>query len=177
MTLSTYTPAFVNDVSVIPAAALNLWRLEMPMAIDGAGGGSYAPTAPINIQGAGLGTAYVVTLAEIAVGGQLAFPVGANIPDADTDLTIADGQVRACLPPNTVQRDHSLLYTGVKTGSWIHVIRPAAGGFPILLHRYGEAQDIVSLPAGGWASATCYVNSAGLWRLRTHEGGIPGAHA
>jgi len=49
---SPWSTPFTDDVSVIPAAVLNKWRLELPQAIDGTGGGSYSPTSVIIIDGA-----------------------------------------------------------------------------------------------------------------------------
>ncbi len=51
MAFTTYTPAFTDDVSVIPAAYLNQIRVDMGRAIDGTNGGTYTPTADIIING------------------------------------------------------------------------------------------------------------------------------
>lgn len=45
---------FTDFVSGLSASTLNTWRTNISQAIDGAGGGTYTPVAPIIITGAGL---------------------------------------------------------------------------------------------------------------------------
>lgn len=174
---TTYTPAFTDDDTVVPASYLNRIRVDIGNAIDGAGGGSYTPSSVINIQGAGFGTVDVVTLLEIKLGGQIVFPVGAQITDANNQtFTLAQGQVREFATP-TGARVHDLSTTGVTTGSWIHFMRPAAGAFNIDINRSGfGGVYIVRLPAATWAAATVYYDGTN-WRLRSHASATPGAHA
>lgn len=57
MAFATWTPAFTDNVSTIPAAALNQWRVDIGRAMDGTGGSAgtpYAPATQILIAGSGL---------------------------------------------------------------------------------------------------------------------------
>jgi len=49
-----YATVFVDGLAPVPAAWFNSVRLQLPDAVDGAGGGTYAPTDPIVIDGDGL---------------------------------------------------------------------------------------------------------------------------
>lgn len=52
MSFSTWASVFVDNVSTISAAFLNQIRVDIGRAIDGTGGGTYTPTAPITVSGA-----------------------------------------------------------------------------------------------------------------------------
>lgn len=54
MAFVTWPTAFTDDVSSIPAAALNQWRVDLGRAVDGNAGGAYLPTSVIEIGNAGL---------------------------------------------------------------------------------------------------------------------------
>lgn len=55
MTLPTYATAFTDNISEIPADFLNNYvRTQIPKAVDGVGGGAYAPATQIDIGGSGL---------------------------------------------------------------------------------------------------------------------------
>lgn len=45
---------FVGGIDTITQATLNYWRACISQAVDGAGGGEYTPTAPIEITGSGM---------------------------------------------------------------------------------------------------------------------------
>lgn len=176
----TYTPAFTNDVSLIPAAYLNQIRIDVGRAIDGAGGGSYAPSAAIDVQGSGFGTIDVATMLEILLGGQIIHPVGAQIADVNNQtFALSGGLLREFATP-TAARTHDLSVTGATAGSWIHFMRPAAGAFNIDINRSGfgawPANGIVRLPAATWSAGTVYYDGAN-WRLLTHAAAIPGTLA
>lgn len=177
MAFGTYASAFVDGYSVVPATPINQWRIDMGLALDGCAGGSYAPVAPIDIQGAGIGTAIVRTMSEVLVGGQRVAPLGAVVADTDLQtLTIAQGQIREFAEP-TAQRDHYISETGAVPGSWIQFTRPPTGNFAIILHRPTEADAIVRLTNLTWSSATVYFDVSGLWRLLDTSAGTPGGHA
>jgi len=173
----TYMPAVVDDTTVISASLLNYFRVNVARALDGVGGGSYTPSAVINVQGAGFGTVDVATLMEVKPGGQLVHAVGPAIDNTNNQtFTLAAGQVRAFAAP-TGARVHDLSAVGVATGSWIHFTRPAAGVNNIDINRAGfGAVYIVRLPASTWSSATVYYDGAN-WRLLKTSAGTPGADA
>jgi len=45
---------FTDDLSTIPGSILNDWKAQWPNAVDGASGGTYAPSSAITIGGSGL---------------------------------------------------------------------------------------------------------------------------
>lgn len=109
----------------------------------------------------------------------LRFSVGTIAGGADVTLSPANGQIRQHATP-TAQRDHTMTDVppgGIAaSGSWMIVIRPATGAFPIILHRPGSAAAIVTLPASTWSMAFVYYDGSN-WRLGFHVGGTIGADA
>lgn len=180
MTLPVYATVFKDDHHVVPAAALNQWRTQLPQAIDGCTGGSYAPAAPLTIKGAGIGTATVATLLEIQLGGQIVRPVGPEVADTNNQtLLLSAGQIRVFAAPVLAGRRHELSVIGATAGSWMHFIYPDGGAFAVAINRTGFAGgvDIVQIPPATIASATVYYDGTN-WRLFDCDGGaVPGPNA
>ncbi len=193
MFLKVWPNGLTDLIDVLKAAKLMLLDTQVSRAVDGTGGGLYTPTAPIKITsaaGGGIGDSDLVGFLSMASGATIGAAGGAlvrffvgsfldlavndtPVPDDNSDIDPAAGQIRQCATP-TAQRDHHLTASGNR-GRWVLIIRGAAGGSPIILHRPGSAGAIATLPANVWAFAFIYDDGAN-WRLGMTSG-TPGADA
>ena len=163
----TYMPAAVDNTTVVPASLLNYFRVNIGRAIDGAAGGSYTPSAVLNVQGSGFGTIDIATLLEVKIGGQSVDPLGVQIADIDNStFALADGQIRE-FAANGGNRVHDLSAVGATSGSWIHFIGLPGNAGTIKINRagFGAGVEIVTMPAAAWSCATVYYDALGNWRL------------
>ncbi len=187
-------PTGLTDlVDIIKGLKLATLDTFVSRAIDGTGGGTYSPTTKIDITaagGSGLGDVDEVgtftlksgSLLTSASGAFIKFIAGSildlplsptAIPDDNSDVDPANGQIRLCTVP-TAQQDHHLTASGNR-GRWVLFVRPPTGNFSIIFHRPGSAAAIVTLPGNTWAFAFMFDDGTN-WRLGMTNG-TPGAEA
>lgn len=171
---------YTDDVDVIKGSEATGIDTNQSNAIDGAAGGSYTPTGPINITdagGGGLGDVDVTGTVTMKSGAMLEFTAGATISNTDNQtIDPADGLIREFAAPTAGQRDHDIVAAGNK-GRMVWITRPSSGGNAIVIHRSGFAgAAIATLPASAWSSVLLYDDGTN-WRLLDHADATPGAHA
>lgn len=106
MTIALFpTQPFVDDVNVAPAAALNHFRVSLAKAVDGTGGGTYQPSAAIEINGAGIKSD---NIGDSTVTGTLTIDSGGGIE--------AGGSYK--LASRSVSRVQSMCGASAATGEW-----------------------------------------------------------
>jgi len=171
MSFTLYMPAFVDDVSVIPAAFLNKVRVDSSRAIDGTSGGAYAPAASLDIGGAGVD---MQGLNHLLTGGLTVTGAGSNVVVTATgfvDIEATAGDVTwkgAVLDdlPKCDSRDY-LFHQPIQSahnndslgGSWIHDTGYWVNDAAIAGQAYLYI-GLTNLPnRGTLKSATVYVKS------------------
>ena len=154
MAFSTYTPAFTDDVSVIPSTYLNQIRVDMGRAVDGNAGGTYAGVITWNGMqtfggGATLPAADTFTNAGSIIhsGNSLVQRRLAVLGDADADILPNVDEYRFTTAP-TVARTFTLRHTGVPVplaGSRIRVIITIASAFNVAIFKREDATELARL--------------------------------
>ena len=178
MTFTRAKPSgWTADVDTWTAFQANKVDLNASQGVDGTSGGSYTPSAAINITGSGLGNVDISGNMAILVGATLELVAGTAIADTDDQtLNPTGGLIREFAAPASAQRDHDLVAAGNK-GRLLWLTRPGSGANAIVIHRSGfSGAAIVTLPASTWSTALLYDDGA-AWRLLNHADATPGAHA
>jgi hypothetical protein len=132
MTLPTYNTAFVDDVSTIPADFLNSYvRTQIPKAIDGTGGGTYTPSATIEIQGTtGLTINGSGSAARLRYGSRSLTRAQSAMLYNATAGTFGLGGINVGAGESAVQTFDRIPNGATLTAVKVYVDRAAAGGMP-----------------------------------------------
>lgn len=168
----------------LPCAHMRTVATSAHHMLDGGQGGSYEPTAAINISGAhGLGDVTASGEWNAASGAIARFLLGSILnldaestllPDVDNvDISYLSGTLRHAAVP-TGARNYNLV-DGDGAGKWIVAVRPAAGAFDIIFRRKGGG-DIVTMPASTACGVLLY-NDGSQYRLGLGFGVTAGPHA
>lgn len=173
--------------TVLSSSHMTTIATQQPRAIDGESGGTYTPSAAINIQdsdGFALGTIHHKgtdtwrsgSLAVFSAGSTLAWPPGSLIANTDNQtLDPANGLAQEFASP-TAARAHDLVSPG-QSGRFFLLIRTSTGAFDITIRRSGfSGAAIVVLPTSVWAAALLRADASN-WRLALHASATPGADA
>jgi len=155
MSFTLYMPAFVDDVSVIPAAYLNKMRVDSSRAIDGTAGGAYAPAADIVLSTSSIQLAGVLRLKYVARPVTRRQPMlgnlGANYAHSTGELiveqTIAGGEFIISLTnlPNGAVLDS--VTVGLK-GAAGHANDPVTATLPVVTVRSQDGIGGGPVPLG-----------------------------
>jgi hypothetical protein len=169
MTFSRAKPlGFTDDLDVITAAQADQIDTNQSQAIDGAGGGTYLPTAPIEINGAGLSSNNLQT-STIGANATLTRAATGHMPRLIDTTTVADVAAEQILfpiadkyiidPTHTNGLTLSLSGTtgggtDVPPGTVIELVRIGIGG------GGGAQVDILDLPVvDGGAVITTFLSA------------------
>lgn len=178
---------FIRGVSTLTAAEADALDQGQANGIDGSAGGSYSPTADINISDAAGGG-----LGNVVVRGLLQFKAGTNpreavkpgsLPVTDNqDIGIASGGQILRFEDHTGQpaKHHDMDNTGAVAGDWVRIIRTNTGANSIFIHKDGSGyagNTIVEMTAGGLRTCMLYYDGS-VWRLGMYSNGCtPGVDA
>lgn len=178
MTFSRQKPlGYTDDLDVISAAEADGLDTNQSLAVDGAAGGSYAPSAAITIGGAGLTMDAPFVL---NVGALLQLAVGVTIANVDNQtLGPTAGIVRNMAIP-TGNHVHAMVAAGNAGSLLMIAINDTAGTNSVQINRSGFVGGppyIVLFPAGiAWKCALLYDDGTN-WRLLGHYGCTAGSQA
>jgi len=167
------------DVATLTGSEAQQLDEAQAASLDGSGGGSYEPTADINVTD-GAGGAF----GDIDVHGQIHFKgdddprstykVSSDITVTNNqDFGISGGQYRRFVDHSgEPAKDHRMSNTGAIAGDWIEFIRPAGGTSAINLRVDGVdyAQPIIASLPGVHSTATIYFTGTD-WALAMYGGG------
>lgn len=124
MSFTTYTPAFSDDITTIPAAFLNQIRVDMGRAVDGTNGGTYTPAAALIIGGSGLqmsGTSKLLLASRSLTRVQTSFM---------TDGTTVSSTGTALVPPGSTWNQSIIIPNGATVTAITAYINPADDALP-----------------------------------------------
>lgn len=166
------------DVATLTGSEAQQLDEAQAASLDGSSGGSYEPTADINITD-GAGGAF----GDIDVHGQMhykgdndprsTYKVSPDISTTDNqDLSISGGQFRRFEIPIAGARNHRMINAGAVAGDWIEFIRPSDSGGTVNLRIDGPdyAQPIIASLPGVHSTATLYFTGSD-WALAMYGGG------
>lgn len=174
---------------ILPSADMTTIATQLPRALDGNLGGTYTPTAPIDLAGDfGFGDVSVSgtlqfragAILNLNMGAQLGLSVGA-ISDTDNQtLTPTAGIIqRLAVGPGDLA--HQMVAPG-NQGHVVILTRDGSGAGAIEINRNGSfaggANLIVTFGANNWGGALLYDDGTN-WRLGLYGGAdiTPGASA
>lgn len=140
MAFSLFGSAFTDNVTVVTAAFLNYLRTSISQAIDGTGGGSYAPSSTIDIGGQGLGDSNLRgALTVVGSGGIFARFRDETATSGSVSITEADDVVRFT---GTITGDVTItLPTDIAEGRIIYVVGATPGSSAFDLNFRYEKSD------------------------------------
>lgn len=174
MTITRVNPAgWTEGVDNITATQANQMDENHTHAVDGVGGGTYAPASAINVGGSG-----VTMQGPLIMSGSLAVKQYRTTTATDVDnQTFGPTHDIIVFPTPGAARDHDLVAAGT-TGRTITFKRPATGNFDIQIRRSGfVGNDIVTLVALQNAVATVFDDGTNWRLLHFSPQATPGADA
>jgi hypothetical protein len=173
----TFFP-LTRSISVLPARILNELDIFQSQAVDGAAGGSYTPTADINIYnecGGYLSAAHVHEQMHFKGAGspRTRWNYG-TLPNADNqDIGISSGGQLLRFEAPGGNHDHDMDATGAVAGDWL-VLQRANNANTITIRRdgsgYAGPNNIVQFAAAAFGTAYLYFDGTN-WRLGLYHGG------